>query len=201
MGHSKTRTNLAHKLKSKRSARIGVLILIGGMLALITEAQFEPRTVKVTRVIDGDTIQVFERWKTVHRALDRSRHARDEAPDRGGATLRPGGQRLYHSGARRPHSAARDRPHRRHRGPLMGACFATSTWTARTSTPGSSVRDTLTPSGAFDTRSGPRSYGSKKQRSGWERAYGPRLESNRPGLAPDRCPGVPSRGDPNATSG
>ena len=30
MGHSKTRTNLAHKLKSKRSARIGVLILIGG---------------------------------------------------------------------------------------------------------------------------------------------------------------------------
>ena len=42
MGHSKTRTNRAHKLKSKRSARIGVLILIGGMLALITEAQFKP---------------------------------------------------------------------------------------------------------------------------------------------------------------
>ena len=59
MGHSKTRMNLAHKLKSKRSARIGVLILIGGMLALITEAQFEPRTVKVARVIDGDTIQVL----------------------------------------------------------------------------------------------------------------------------------------------
>ena len=59
MGHSKTRTNLAHKLKSKRPARIGVLILIGGMLALITEAQFEPRTVKVARVIDGDTIQVL----------------------------------------------------------------------------------------------------------------------------------------------
>ena len=59
MGHSKTRTNLAHKLKSKRSARIGVLILIGGMLALITEAQFEPRTGKVARVIDGDTIQVL----------------------------------------------------------------------------------------------------------------------------------------------
>ena len=59
MGHSQTRTNRAHKLKSKRSARIGVLILIGGMLALITEAQFEPRTVKVARVIDGDTIQVL----------------------------------------------------------------------------------------------------------------------------------------------
>ena len=59
MGNSKTRTNRAHKLKSKRSARIGVLILIGGMLALITEAQFEPRMVKVARVIDGDTIQVL----------------------------------------------------------------------------------------------------------------------------------------------
>ena len=59
MGHRAARTNLAHKLKSKRSARIGVLILIGGMLALITEAQFEPRTVKVARVIDGDTIQVL----------------------------------------------------------------------------------------------------------------------------------------------
>ena len=34
------------------------MILIGGMLALITEAQFEPRTVQVTRVIDRDTIQV-----------------------------------------------------------------------------------------------------------------------------------------------
>ena len=29
------------------------------MLALITEAQFEPRTVKVACVIDGDTIQVL----------------------------------------------------------------------------------------------------------------------------------------------
>ena len=29
------------------------------MLALITEARFEPRTVKVARVIDGDTIQVL----------------------------------------------------------------------------------------------------------------------------------------------
>ena len=29
------------------------------MLAFITEAQFEPRTVKVARVIDGDAIQVL----------------------------------------------------------------------------------------------------------------------------------------------
>ena len=59
MGYRTAGMNIAHKLKSKRSARIGVLILIGGMLALITEAQFEPRTVKVARVIDGDTIQVL----------------------------------------------------------------------------------------------------------------------------------------------
>ena len=59
MGHRTARTNLAHKLKAKRSARIGVLILIGGMLALITEAQFKPRAVKAARVIDGDTIQVL----------------------------------------------------------------------------------------------------------------------------------------------
>ena len=41
-------SNFASKLKTKRSARIGVLILMGGMLALITEAQFEPR-MKVAR--------------------------------------------------------------------------------------------------------------------------------------------------------
>ena len=58
MGHRAARTNIARKLKSKRTARIGVVILVGGMLALITEAQYEPRTVQVSRVIDGDTIQV-----------------------------------------------------------------------------------------------------------------------------------------------
>ena len=58
MGHRAAGTNIARKLKSKRTARIGVVILVGGMLALITEAQYEPRTVQVSRVIDGDTIQV-----------------------------------------------------------------------------------------------------------------------------------------------
>ena len=38
MGHRAARTNIARKLKSKRTARIGVVILVGGMLALITEA-------------------------------------------------------------------------------------------------------------------------------------------------------------------
>ena len=35
-----------------------MVILVGGMLALITETQYKPRTVQVSRVIDGDTIQV-----------------------------------------------------------------------------------------------------------------------------------------------
>ena len=58
MGYRAAGTNLAHKLKSKRTARIGVVILVGGMLALITEAQFKPIDAMVVRVIDGDTIRV-----------------------------------------------------------------------------------------------------------------------------------------------
>ena len=58
MGHRTARTSLTHKLKSKRSARIGIGILIWGMLALITEAQYEPRSAVVELVIDGDTIEV-----------------------------------------------------------------------------------------------------------------------------------------------
>ena len=58
MGHRTTGTNIAQIMKKKRTARIGVVILIGGMMALTTEAQFEPRSAHVTRVIDGDTIQV-----------------------------------------------------------------------------------------------------------------------------------------------
>ena len=58
MGYRAAGTNLAHKLKAKRTARIGVVILVGGMLALITEAQFEPIDATVVRVIDGDAIRV-----------------------------------------------------------------------------------------------------------------------------------------------
>ena len=123
MGHSKTRTNLAHKLKSKRSARIGVLILIGGMLALITEAQFEPRTVKVARVIDGDTIQVLSdgRQYTVRLIgadTPETKHP-TEAVQRFGQEASAFTTRRFQ--ARRPHSAARDGPHRRHRGPHLWA--------------------------------------------------------------------------------
>ncbi len=63
MGYRTAVINIAHKLKSKRSAKIGVLILMGGMLALITEAQFEPIEATVVRGIDGDTIRVRVRGK------------------------------------------------------------------------------------------------------------------------------------------
>ena len=63
MGNRTAGMNIAHKLKSKRSAKIGVLILMGGMLALITEAQFEPIEATVVRGIDGDTIRVRVRGK------------------------------------------------------------------------------------------------------------------------------------------
>ena len=63
MGYRAAGTNLARKLKSKRTARIGGVILVGGMLALITEAQFEPIEATVVRVVDGDTIRVRVRGK------------------------------------------------------------------------------------------------------------------------------------------
>ena len=50
--------NIASKLKTKRTARIGIAVLVFGMLALITQAQFEPIDATVVRVIDGDTIRV-----------------------------------------------------------------------------------------------------------------------------------------------
>ena len=59
MGNRTAGMTIAQMMKKKRTARIDVVILIGGMMVLITEAQFEPRTVKVARVIDGDTIQVL----------------------------------------------------------------------------------------------------------------------------------------------
>ena len=58
MGYRTAGTDIAHKLKTKRSARIGIVILIWRMLALITEAQYEPRSAVVERVIDGNTIEV-----------------------------------------------------------------------------------------------------------------------------------------------
>ena len=62
MGNRTAVMTIAHKLKSKRSAKIGVLILMGGM-AIITEAQFKPIEATVIRVVDGDTIRVRARGK------------------------------------------------------------------------------------------------------------------------------------------
>ena len=58
MGYRPAGTNIASKLKTKRTARIGIALLVFGMLALITQAQFEPIDARVVRVIDGDTIRV-----------------------------------------------------------------------------------------------------------------------------------------------
>ena len=58
MGYRTAGMNIASKLKTKRTARIGIALLVFGMLALITQAQFEPIDATVVRVIDGDTIRV-----------------------------------------------------------------------------------------------------------------------------------------------
>ena len=58
MGNRTAGMNIASKLKTKRTARIGIALLVFGMLALITQAQFEPIDATVVRVIDGDTIRV-----------------------------------------------------------------------------------------------------------------------------------------------
>ena len=58
MGYRTAGMNIASKLKTKRTARIGIALLVFEMLALITQAQFEPIDATVVRVIDGDTIRV-----------------------------------------------------------------------------------------------------------------------------------------------
>ena len=58
MGNRTVAMNIASKLKTKRTARIGSAVLAFGMLALVTQAQFEPIDATVERVIDGDTIRV-----------------------------------------------------------------------------------------------------------------------------------------------
>ena len=58
MGYRAVGSDFASKLKTKRTARIGIAVLVFGMLALITQAQFEPIDARVVCVIDGDTIRV-----------------------------------------------------------------------------------------------------------------------------------------------
>ena len=58
MGYRPAGTGISHKLKTKRTARIGIAVLVAGMLTLIIEAQYEPVSATVVRVIDGDTLRV-----------------------------------------------------------------------------------------------------------------------------------------------
>ena len=59
MGNRTLGMNIASKLKTKRTAWIGIALLVFGVMALITQAQFEPIDATVVRVIDGDTLQVL----------------------------------------------------------------------------------------------------------------------------------------------
>ena len=63
MGNRTAGMNIASKLKTKRTARIGIALLVFGRLALITQAQFEPIEATVVRGIDRDTIRVRVRGK------------------------------------------------------------------------------------------------------------------------------------------
>ena len=58
MGYRPARMGISRKLKTKRKARIGIAVLVAGMLTLIIEAQYEPVSATVVRVIDGDTLRV-----------------------------------------------------------------------------------------------------------------------------------------------
>ena len=58
MGYRTVGMNITSKLKTKRTARTGVTVLLFGVMVLITQAQFEPIDATVVRVIDGDTIRV-----------------------------------------------------------------------------------------------------------------------------------------------
>ena len=63
MGNRTVGMNITSKLKTKRTARIGIALLVFGVMALITQAQFEPIDATVVSVIDGDTIRVRAQGK------------------------------------------------------------------------------------------------------------------------------------------
>ena len=56
MEHSTARTDLTLS-KRRLIATVGLLMLSGGLMALITGAQTDPITVRVERVIDGNPLQ------------------------------------------------------------------------------------------------------------------------------------------------
>ena len=59
MGHSKNRGRRRLTLPLQlRAKMIGLAMLIGGFMGLITSAHFDPISAHVERVIDGDTIHV-----------------------------------------------------------------------------------------------------------------------------------------------
>ena len=101
MGYRTAGMNIASKLKTKRTARIGIALLVFGMLALITQAQFEPIDATVVRVIDGDAIRVRVQGKEYTVRLIGVDTPETVIPDQDRAALWGGGQRLHQDGARR----------------------------------------------------------------------------------------------------
>ena len=118
MGNRTVGMNITSKLKTKRTARIGIALLVFGMLALITQAQFEPIDATVVRVIDGDTIRVRVQGKEYTVRL-----IGVDTPE----TVHPA-KAVQHFGAEASaytkaaleakDGDARSRPHRRHQGSL-----------------------------------------------------------------------------------
>ena len=113
MGNRTVGMNITSKLKTKRSAWIGIALLVFGVMALITQAQFEPIDARVVRVIDGDTIRVRVQGKE-HTV----RLIGVDTPE----TVHPT-KTVQHFGAEasaytKAAIDARSRPHRRHQGPL-----------------------------------------------------------------------------------
>ena len=101
MGNRTTGMNLASKLKTKRTARIGIALLVFGMLALITQAQFEPIDATVVRGIDGDTIRVRVRGKVHTVRLIGVDTPETVHPTKTVQHFGSGGQRLHQGRARR----------------------------------------------------------------------------------------------------
>ena len=118
MGYRTAGMNITSKLKTKRTARIGIALLVFGMLALITQAQFEPIDATVERVIDGDTIRVRVQGKEYTVRLIGVDTPETVHPTKAVQHFGAEASAYTKVGARSQDGDARSRPHRRHQGQL-----------------------------------------------------------------------------------
>ena len=99
MGNRTAGMNITSKLKTKRTAWIGIALLVFGVMALITQAQFEPIDATVVRVIDGDTIRVRVQGKEYTVRLIGADTPETKHPTEAEQRFGQGGQRLHQGGA------------------------------------------------------------------------------------------------------